>query len=249
MKKITIMISLIFSALMFAQAGLIEEFKMDDPAGTTLNALVNSAGTGQWNVSDRGDYIKTDGVGNLVLTAGDNLYNGGRNWSFKDAGTGKYELTVRFSGVDYSSGSNGSLCGFNLRDASNADIVGISVARFSDKLRLRVKDRDTYNLLKVFDSSATDASIQVRSVVDLDTDTMDVFYSIDGGAEEELSGLPTISGGILDHLTLNFKGDVMGPTDFVKVDYVSVSQIPEPATFSLFSIIGITLIILRKLKI
>ncbi|VGO19613.1 PEP-CTERM sorting domain-containing protein [Pontiella sulfatireligans] len=249
MKK-TVMIMAIALVGSFAHAATIENWQMNDDPGTDLKDLNNSAGTAKWYVARTN--LQTDGSGNLHITQGANLFNGA-NLSTTDVTSGIYELAVTYSAADMTDGDiAGGSVGFSFRHdsavvAERHDLAIIKLVKRNGELRLEALGSGPAVTLYDFNATVLPDTLAVRAVLNLDTDLVDVYYSIGGAAEVSTLGIAA-SDGELDQVRTAFQvvSPDFGATSYVDVDQVTLSVIPEPATLGLIALSGVGLLVARR---
>ncbi len=235
-----------------AHATVIENWQMNDAAGTDLKNLDNSAGTAKWTV-ERAN-LQTDGSGNLHITQGANLFNGA-TLSTADVTSGIYELAFKYSAADLTDGDTaGGRVGYSFRQNGTAaaptskfDLALISLAKRNGELRLELQGVGAKVTLYDFNATVLPDTLAVRAELNLDTDLVDVYWSIGGAAELSALGLAA-NDGELDQVRTSFQtvSPDFGATSYVDVDYVTLAAIPEPATLGLLGMTGLTMLLVRR---
>lgn len=216
--------ALLLASALPLSATALEDWQFDDAADTQLNLVANSAGTAFWANDDD---VKTDGSGNLVFTQGtgtdpDNVF---RNATLtnKDLSTGTYELSYTISAATIAGGdASGANVGFGIRDESNTDLFVVRLQRQSSALRLEYRT-DSTTLLENF-GVATVSDLQVRAIVNLDTDTCDVYWKLGTSGEKCMTNLPLEGTGLeadMIRMAANTNITDWGVTDHVDVDFVT----------------------------
>ena len=229
-----------------ADATLVESWQFNDTAGTALNVLANDV-VGGANFTGSKPQVTADGAGALKFTVGldasDNVFRNATLASPNNS-TGVFELAFSFLTADFSGGgaASGANVGFGARDESGGDLFLVRLQETSaDKIKLQVKtgSTSTLNNFGVGVLSGTDTPLNIRAVFDLDTDLLDVFWTIGAGAEQSSLGIaiPNLE---FDQVRLvaNTNTDDWGAADSVTVDYLTVSTVavPEPSTFGLWAV-------------
>lgn len=212
----------------------LEDWQMNESSGTNLSGLVNSAGSALWS-GDK-DNVQTDGSGNLRVTQGtdasDNLY---RNATLTQNGvtTGVYQLSFAYPAATLVGGdASGANLGFGMRDeTTGVDLFLVRLQRQNSELRLQTRIGSTNTDIYDFNATSLPGELAVRAVVDLDTDRMDLYYSI-GGGSEALAADIAVNDGVMDALRMagSLNTTDFGAADFIEVDYLTLSQINESAS-------------------
>jgi hypothetical protein len=234
MKKYIATIAVMALAATTASAVVIEAWEMNDPNGTTLSNLVNSAGSAAFNsqapnvTTLNGNLRYTQGSGNLFNIA---------PLTVQDVTSGQYELSFMYTAADFSSGdAAGANVGFGIRDTTtNVDKFLIRLQKVSGTIRLQSRISGANTTLHNFGASVLPDSVSVRAVFDVGTGALDVFYAIGAGPESSTS--LTMAAGEMDSIRIanNLNPIDFGATDFAEVDYLRLDQIPEPATLGMIA--------------
>ncbi|MEN1678660.1 MAG: hypothetical protein AAGJ46_03655 [Planctomycetota bacterium] len=222
----------------FNAGEIVGDFLFEDPAGTALTAVANSADpAAPFDFdSDSGDVV-TNGLGQLDLSPKANTSFGSNYADFADASFGRFialmDLTWAFDELVYDPSQDEEVRVSLIRDPGRSSFVTGELyfqRTAADELTLfgnavgtgAVDTADT-----VFGSSG---SILALLDVNLDTDTMEIFYSDDDGVSFTSGGT-----GLLDpsrgiaQLRLVTNEDFSD--DSVLIERVAVSFIvPEPAS-------------------
>lgn len=213
-------------------AAALEDWQFDDAADTQLSALANSAGSATWAGNDPD--VTTDGAGNLVFLQGsdtqpDNVFRNAE-LTVPNQTTGKFELAFTITSLDLSTGDDsGANIGFGVRDSTiNSDLFLVRVQKQSGTLRLQHRVGGTTENLELFGTD-TLGTLAVRVVFDLDNDTSDVFWTLNGGSEKCATNIP-IDNLELDavRLAANTNSTDWGATDQAEVDFVTLSTYTDP---------------------
>ncbi|QHI69085.1 endo-1,4-beta-xylanase [Tichowtungia aerotolerans] len=209
----------------------LEDWQMNEAAGANLSGLVNSAGSAVWS-GDK-ENVQTDGSGNLLFSVGanssDNLY---RNSTLTQNGVtnGVYQLSFAFPSATLAGGdAAGASVGFGLRDeTTSSDLFLIRLQRQNSELRLQTRIGTTNTDIYDFNATSLPGALAIRAVFDLDADLMDLYYSIDGGAEVSETDI-VINDGVMDavRMACSLNNVDFGAADFVAVDYLTLSRINE----------------------
>ncbi len=217
--------------------GVIEDWQFNDPNGTKLSGLANSApspyGLGDWSGDGYSAYA-TNGVlhfGAATNTA-DNYY---RNSTLSQSGiaTGKFELSWAYTAADVSSSTNsGASCAFGLQDlSSSVTAFLVRLQKQNGLLRLETRVGTVNTPLWLLGTNVLEQTLAVRVVADYDTDTFDVFYTLGGGAEQAaVSNKAMAATGLkIDAIRMSVAtgSDTMAGSDFYDVDYLRFSAYSE----------------------
>jgi hypothetical protein len=228
-----------------AQAVVIEDWQMNEADGTQIPGLANAAGTGAWSGGQ--DHVATLG-GNLRFTQGANTFRNS-TLSTQNVSSGLYELRFRYEAATIEGGdATGANCGFGFRDIEGGfDLFLIRLQRQNGELRLQTRIGGNNSNIYDFDATSLPDSLAIRAEVDLDSNLMDLYYEIGTGGETLVEDI-SIQDGELDGIRMvgTLNDTDFGATDFVDVDYVTLSLIPEPATVTLLSVFGVLLGFVRR---
>ena len=224
-------------AVITASGVVTENWQMNDASGTQIPALMNSAGPGAWSGGQA--HVATTN-GNLRLTQGANAF---RNASLPtmNVTSGIYEFNFKYSAAPIAGGdATGANAGFGLRDeGASADLFMIRLQRQGGELRLQTRIGTTNIDIYDFNATSLPDTLSVRAVVDLDADRMDLYYAIGTGSETLVADIE-INDGEMDQIRLsaNLSETDFGASDFVEVDFLTLTQISEPATLGLIVAMG-----------
>ncbi len=241
-----------------ASATVIEDWQMNDADGTVLKNLNNSAGSIGWDRTS--DWTHTtnsvDDVGARVLR-----FNEGTGSFVQESTpslgitTGIYEVEYKLTDVvwDTGLGSGQINVGVEVKNAGGVDTLFYSnIQQGGGRVRLQVWDRvgakQTFNLFDVENAGGT--NITVRSVFDLDANTVDVFTTLGAAGEVHAVLGYTIGDFTFDSLSLvgATGSGSWDPGDYVELDYLTLSVIPEPATIGMLGLGGILAVLLRRFR-
>lgn len=251
MKRSAILLTLaaLFSmASAQSDASTIESWQMNDPVGTGLPDLANDAGSAAW--AGAAAQVATNGSGALAYSVGadgsDNVF---RNATLTnpDQTSGVFELAFNYVSADLSGGDDaGANVGYGFRDtATNSDLFIVRLHEQSGTLRLQTRIGGANTNLENF-GVASLSSLAVRAVADLDADLLDVYWKLGVSAEQSALDIPIPDGEFdIVRMVANTNSADWGANDIVTVDFVTVSQIPEPAGFVLLGLGCATLAIAR----
>ena len=175
-----------------ADSVMLEHFEFEDPAGTALGGVAKAAGSAIF--SGVTPNLATNGAGSLVVRQHPTLANQGQGdflvggpLEFGGRGSGRYELAFTIAAADLSGGDpNGASFGFGLRDGEvglpvflirlNKTVGGLALSTFIDS---------TYTQIQSFSGQfVLEESLRIRSEIDLDAGTADIYLSTGNGAEE-----------------------------------------------------------------
>ena len=231
---------------MTASAAMLADFQMNDAANTKLQDLANDApGGGRFNYGVTN--MLADGNGLLVYTLGGTNGNYAHADLASAATSGVYKLSVSFNAATLS-GSGGKL-GYSVRDSgAGKDICLVQLIRNSgNKLLLLMNKWGANGSVISLTGAGTNSLPDVLNVeveYDLDNDT--VGYSWTMGSESGGTNLATLYDGVADVVRNAYNPDNMNDGDFIKVDYLTVESIPEPATMGLFGLAGGAVMFVRR---
>ena len=253
-----------------SDASILENWEFDDAAGTQLNAVTNSGTVGTaWNFGGPRTQNGNLNIGDTPFWKFDpGTSTTFRNASFADITSGQY--VFEFVIADWNlAGSDGigtvnNGIKFNFGDAQNGSAqLEFEVAQApSNDIRVRSQNSNNGNL------SGTDAqnqlgglnltntaSVTVQLEVDLDSGNWST--RVDAGSNGSFVDLVTDGTGMtsIDRIQLIIDasngtweyGGVGGTaTEFVMIDSVSLTQIPEPATMALVVGVGGSMLFIRR---
>lgn len=229
-------------------AAALENWPFDEAADTPLSGLTNVAGSASW----AGDVpnVVTDGAGNLVFSVSvddpgtegsdESTSNIFRTTDLTSSVTsGKLELAFTYTSAELSGGdSTGANVGFTLRDdtgAGDVDLLNVRLQKQNDTIRLQRRDANTgiNTDLEDFGVTTLAGPLAVRVIVDLDSDTFDVFWTPDGQPERCQTNIPTDLPNLdVDRIRMfgNTNATDFGATDEVAVAFLSLSTYTDPVT-------------------
>lgn len=220
-------------------SGAILDFQMNEAAGTELESLVDS-GTSGSTFGNGPANVVTDGAGSLVYTLGNNAFV--PTTPALNLTTGIYELELEFGASSIGSGTNAPEVGFALWSSGSSELFRISLDKVGGDLTLAMRIGTTVTVLEDFGGGVTSfaSPLNVRAVVDLDTENLDIFWS---GAATGSSLNNTASDLTLNGIRTSSNLQFFGATDSVSVDYVTLDVIPEPASMTL---VGLGLVAIMR---
>ena len=216
-------------------AGIIDDWQFNDGPGTQLTALAN-AGPSAWS-GDKAN-VTTDGAGSLRVTQGANVFV--PTTPAMNLGTGLYEIGFTFLHADLSGGdAAGANAGYSVRDESGTDLLLVRLQKIAGKIRLQTRVDTTNTNLHLFGTDVVSDDVAVRVVADMDADTFDVFWTIGAGAEQSLTGIAMNWSGLdFDQVRMvaNANATDWGTADHVDIDFLTVSEVPEPGSLALIGL-------------
>lgn len=207
-----------------ASAALID-FQLDDPAGTTLPNLTDD-GSPTSSFTNGPANVVTDGTGFLVLTTGSNAFV--PTTPELNLTTGTYTLEFEFLDATIDSGTSAPQVKFGLRDSGGTELFRVGLDKQAGDLRLELNIGATVVELVNFNATSFTGPLNVRAVLNLDTEDLDIFWT---GAANGSSLDNVALDGELDQVRLSANLQFLGATDEVKVDFVTL--VPEPASLAL----------------
>jgi hypothetical protein len=215
---------MLLATALSASATVLEDWQMSDNDGRKLTKLNNDAGTAAFDNPNPGVTV-TNGhlrasyhattygcLSNAELTA-PNLTNG------------VYSLEAKFTGGSAWS-TRGASWTMGLSDTNGTartDLWSIGLIRKAGNLRLQAKVDSNRTNLHYFGAPTLTKDLVVRAEVDLDTDVLDVYFTIGTNAEQSVLDSP-VDDGSVDVIRLNISNHQFAPADFVDVDYITFSD-------------------------
>lgn len=234
-------------------ATILEDWQFSEEIGTQFSGLVNSAGSAKFS-GDKAQ-VTTDGSGALGYTIGsatnDNVF---RNATLTNPNvtSGQYELNWTILSATMAGGdASGANVSFGMRDGGvNSDLFIVRLQRQNDRLLLQTRVGTNNTVLDNFGSAITTLpdALAIRVVADFDADTFDVFWTLGAGAESSATGIAFSAPGLeFDQvrLTANTNTNDWGVTDSVKIDFLTLSVVPEPGTTSLLGLLALAALLRR----
>jgi arylsulfatase A-like enzyme len=223
---------------------LVDAWEFDDPgAPVTLGNCANSV-SGATSTFSGSDPV-TDG-GNLSFGPSSSSSGGSFRASSESSpgskiigasGAGVYEMAIRFTSADLSGGSSdGAYVSVAMRDSvAKVELAAFRLQEKAGNLELQFRG-DSVNSIVSLTGAVLGETLEARAVVDLESQSASVYYKL-GGAEEVSAGSYLIEAGVGSAVnwdqyrisSLNNTTD-WGASDFVKLDYISISEVvfPEP---------------------
>lgn len=248
-----------------SHAAVLEDWQFNDANGTQLN-VANNSGTvgtafnfggpstqnGSLNIGDANYYKWDVGTGQTYRSA-----------SFADLTTGvvTFEYVVADWYLGGSAGETGNGIKFNVGGTTGTMQLEFEVAQSpGDDIRVRSQNSNNGSL------SGTDAqhqlaglnltntaSVTVQLVANLDTGawSTQVDYGVgfmdlvaNGAGMNSINQIQLVADGGVNGWEYNGTGGVAA--DFVKIDSVTLTQIPEPATLGLIAAFGGGIVFIRR---
>ena len=122
---------------------------------------------------------------------------------------------------------------------ASSDLFIVRLMRWNGELRLQTRIGTTNTTIYDFNAQTLPDTLTIRAEVDLDADLLDLYYEIGTGGESVIPGI-AINDGEMDGVRMIgvLNTTDFGATDFVDIDYVTLAQIPEPATLGLLGLIS-----------
>lgn len=207
-----------------ASAALID-FQMNDGAGTELESLTDS-GTSGVSFGNGPANVVTDGAGFLVLTAGSNAFV--PTAPALNITTGVYILEFEFGDSTIGEGTSAPQVQFGLWNSGASELFRVGLDKQGGDLTLALNVGGSITELASFGGTSFTGPLNVRAVIDLDTEDLDIFWS---GAINGSSLNNTALDVPLNGIRLSSNLQFLGENDEVKVDFVTL--VPEPASLAL----------------
>lgn len=216
---------------------VIDHWPFDDAPGVQLKDTTNLIGTTKF--TNATPAAATDGTNYLIITqhptatnqsSGYAIYSG--PLSMGPRTKGRFELDVVIAAVNLTGGdASGSSIGFGLRDsASAADLFRIRLNKTASGLAVNTFYDNTYTAISNFTGQYILAEpIRMRSVLDLDARTADIYLTVGAGPEFFKQQLPLATNAPnpwdkLSFVAVNNKTD-WGLGDTVIVDYIRLRKV------------------------
>ncbi|MDZ8119070.1 hypothetical protein [Pontiella agarivorans] len=214
-------------------------WQFNDVAGKRWPELAKESGAAAFNWF--WESPKSDGLGALNYIQDPALTNGGGRQAnatgMPAVSTGKVELKYKMLQADLSGGdASGAMVSFGFRDNTvNKDLFAIRLYENNGNLQLQSRVSGEVNSDNVvhynFGTNVVDQSMDIRILADMDTDTFDVFYTLEGGSEvNATNNMPMGTAGLTfndfkSYATVNTND--YGPSDFISFDYLSFIPVQE----------------------
>ena len=227
-----------------ASAAVLSDFEMNDAANTRLAQLQNSAsGAGQFNYG--ANNMLADGNGLLVYTLGGTNANYARAALATQTNSGIQKMTFSIDSATLA-GSNGKLS-YAIRDqTAGKDVVMAQLVKNNDRLRLVMQDWGAGHVANLTAVGVYDLPdvLNVEVIYDLDSDLADFSWTM--GSDSGTATNVAIGNYTAEVVRNVYQPKDMLDTDFIKVDYLKVESVPEPATLGLFGLIGGAVLFVRR---
>ena len=209
----------------------LADWQFDNLAGVELKDTHNAASSTSFLGSTSN--VLTDGEGALVVTAGSNQYRTSDSLSVGSRTTGRYELLTQIDSLDFSQADEtGASVGFSFRDSSVTtsgfqDIFYIRLIKQGGNLLLQARMDNTNTTLHNFAVDTFSQSLTIRSVVNLDTDTAEVFFA-SGSAIEVSAGVVDLASQakVWDQIRFVATASEFVGDDFAKMNLFTFSELP-----------------------
>lgn len=224
---------------------VVEHWPFNDAAGVQLKDSVKASGTTTFTAATVS--ATTDGGGRLRIvqdaaktTQGGGSFLNSQTIAIGPRTSGTFEMEFLITSGSLTTGdASGANLGFGLRDsAANADLFRVRLNKTAAGLAVSTFIDNTYTTIKNFTGLfALSAPLKIRSVIDLDGGTADVFLTEGQGAElpkvtVNLSGTASTWTQI-SYTAVNNTVD-WGPSDAVSIDYLRIQKL-RPDNFALWS--------------
>ena len=226
--KLAIIQTIMLSMALTTSAVVLEDWQMNDAGGTKLKKLDNAVGTAAFDANNDGmfttnNYLRTTNfVSSFGLLSNAEL-------TTPDLTSGVYTLETKFA-AGSTINNNGGSWTIGLSDTNGTartDLWSIGLIRKSGELRIQLKVNSSRTNLYHFGTSYLTNDLVVRAEVDLDTDLLDVYYTIGTNAEQSVTGL-TVNDGAVDVIRLNVANQKYVAGDAIDVDYITFSDDAAP---------------------
>ncbi|MDZ8119076.1 endo-1,4-beta-xylanase [Pontiella sp. NLcol2] len=223
-----------------AYAGDVWQF--NDVEGNRLPELVKASGDATFNYY--WETIESDGLGALKFYQEPGLANGrgAEATGMPDISTGKIELRYKMLEADLSGGdASGAMVSFSLKDSTaNKNLFAIRLFEQSGHLQLQSRvtgDVNSENVVHYdFGTNVVDRSMDIRILADMDSDTFDVFYTLEDGMEvNATNNMPMGTAGLTYNdlrLYTTVNTNDFGPSDYITFDYLGVIPVEENLTYA-----------------
>lgn len=211
----------------------IEHWPFDDVPNTQLADTLNVGGSVQFpNASPS---IMTDGSGLLVVSQDASIASGGNflgssGITIGGRSKGVYELELIIASVVLTGGdANGANVGIGFKDSSQgSDLFRIRLNKTGNGLTVNTFFDSTYTVFHTFDSvyTLTDP-LKLRAVIDLDSNTSDIYMALGAGAESLLGQIAISPGAIWDQISFSAVNNSVdwGPNDVIKIDSMVIRKL------------------------
>lgn len=257
--------SLCFAGVASAQTTVID-FQFNDELDTALNSATNSGtDTTAWNFAlGNPDEGYTDGSGSFVI-GDDGLSGAGsgaittdytRKVTLASALTGSYVFDAKLSAWNLTGAYQGMGVNFKIGDTSTNTANMVFDWRATDNIRTRHSTSGTVTGTATQQGNFADSgtNLFLRIAGDLTSGAFTTSYSTDGinyndlladgGGLTNLAEIKLIVEGLNDPST-----ETWGADNYVSVDYITLTAIPEPGTYALIAgLLGLTAVMVRRRK-
>ena len=215
---------------------VLEEWKMEDPVGTRMNALANTGRPGLCAFRiDPHMICTTNGCLRVTGVSKDRPKEGIVKTSAWPRGiggygfvSGTYEFSVTFLAARMTGNPLYELVGFGLAGKSPEKILFHFYLQHSQgNIGVILTDGKRYEPIISFPGENLNEPLRIRVVLDLDNRTMDVYTRMGDGPETMAKNRWPLKAKRLDGISFsalcNF--DVFPPGDFVEIDEVSLKML------------------------
>ena len=226
-----------------ASADILEQWTYDEAAGTQLHQTINSGSVGtSWNWGDPAKWL-VDGNGNLDTLPPNTDYKTSQNFPAALGGSDTYTMKITLGAWDIPAAAADAQLKWRLRSsASSGTIMGIQSKMSSTGLKFTLISAGTN--YRDYDAGGLTGSAATASI-DFNVAAGTATYFVNGVEMESFSGL---SFGSMELFGMNKEGDWSDAGRVFKIDEQVLSVVPEPATVSLFALVGAGLMAIRRLR-
>jgi len=211
---------------------IIQNFDFNDAAGTTLPEAENSIADGVRFATPLPGYSTTGSA--LEISAGETSETFSSNSTPLDYGTGIYRLDISLSWKVVENGADQTFHFSLMDDNINKTTADISVEFRSGRSTVTVKGRafgggsgtGAYTGFSLIESG-----VDLRTVVDFDSGTLETFYRTAGSSSEFQSTGPSgrVSPRRHGHwIRLRSTGDWSQPDEHIRIEKLSVTRLSAP---------------------
>jgi len=228
---------------------VVQDWQFNDANGTTLNNAANSVGGGNSFDTDLSG-VETDGSGLLTVNNAGSTANSWLDTANLGYTTGQYliEANIASWNLNTDNGASGLYVGF--MDGNNNTTVTADFNIISNGTNMILASRigdTTRSGSTNFALSGSDLTIRV--LVDLDAGTSgEVTTSYDLGSTGTFTDIVTgesLNGRSLVDFRFRQSANWSGASDSLSMDYLTITQIPEPSSIFLLAS-GLTLCLLHR---
>ena len=237
-----------------ASAEVLLDYQFNDANGTEFRDAVfsGSATNTSFDGDGKDEWVTSNGSLRIVTTSG---RAAGHDWGLASTiSTGILRVEVEISGYDLTSGntglSNNPDFRFLVENASSTSAgpaLRYNSAVTPNELYVRSQVAGAYNNSGDIGLDSSTA-LTMRMDFNLDTDEATTSYMFAGDADWTVvkTGTSSIVDGF-NNITLQIDSEDIGATDYVDVDYFTVSTIiPEPATLGMIGMVAAGMIFIRR---